>query len=754
MPDYSCYITIVNKLNCSLTFLNDGADHGYWEVDPPSTIEANSTSKEFQLKDRWGPNGTDGWVRYRVDLADATSDSGKPVIRVHFADPTGNNDNEFDVSAKVKDRSDVACYLFAFSNTDYPKRDHPLKVTLTIGYNTSLETSSKVASLSVPKPIIRVRNTKDVVNFRNNLVVWRSDNLGEYEDNSDDEQVGSYYPVAVDVTDMSITARDVDVYVNVKDQMLGVPFVLYGGTDAAGTVASSDVSQPLMFYTSGEQRIRVTMSPPWERDDTPWAVAGNVTWRFHVTPTSQDVGINSTRLEFYAINKRLPSFYKNVVGVTLLRRFVVPLRDNSIPWVTHCCNGTFTDFKFKHDSRSGKASYVGTYAGGSFKLASYLSDIKTGTTVNCYDQAAIMQICLGLAPAAINAKYVFMDPFGWIVATNLVGRGQCNNPFFLNSSYNPNQVCENNASNRSRFANHAFVSMDPDNKNKIVDACSKPYTGDVNLDKYIKASIQTVDDTRLYRSQGVSPGTSADADFDVSGVTHLDGTTPGVEHLLDLAAAPGPAGPERRSNAALADLFSPSNPIWAELGWTPSRHTIAASPAGTDAEWILTSSSTDEPATTAVGVTIFLASNGLRSASIALGTHLGTYSHPLVEGFFQPPADARRVRGQLNLESGANEGGSAVVLWVYGNVFVQIAHRRVDANGGDGGVEVLHRLADVLHRCIEEGAKDNAVLLKHNPDEGYFEFFAASAGDETITFSFAHQTTLNSAVRQLQVTIV
>jgi hypothetical protein len=47
----------------------------------------------------------------------------------------------------------------------------------------------------------------------------------------------------------------------------------------------------------------------------------------------------------------------------------------------------------------------------------------------------------------------------------------------------------------------------------------------------------------------------------------------------------------------------------------------------------------------------------------------------------------------------------------------------------------------------------NAVLIEHNLAEGYFKFYAASAGTEAITFSFAHQPTLSSASRGLEVTI-
>ncbi|KAK6506850.1 hypothetical protein TWF481_005310 [Arthrobotrys musiformis] len=127
MPDYSCYITIKNTLDCSLTFINDGAEHGSWEINPPNIIGAHTTSSQFQLKDHLGLNGSAGWVRYRVDLADAPDNASKPIVYVYFADPTGENDNEFEANATIKDGQFAqACYLFAFSNTDFPKRDHPL----------------------------------------------------------------------------------------------------------------------------------------------------------------------------------------------------------------------------------------------------------------------------------------------------------------------------------------------------------------------------------------------------------------------------------------------------------------------------------------------------------------------------------------------------------------------------------------------------------------------------------------------------
>jgi hypothetical protein len=580
-----------------------------------------------------------------------------------------------------------------------------------------------------------------------NLVVWKSASPGDYEDDSDPQVAGSFYPVAVNVASPPLMSAAMDVYVNVADQMLGVPFILYGGNDVAGNVVSSDPSQPLMFYTAGTQRIRVSVSPSWANESTPWAVVGNITWRLKVSPTGQVIGINSARLEFYAIAKSLPNFYRSVVNVTLLRRFVVPLRDSATSWVDHCCKQTFTNFSFRYDSYYGAPKYVSTMEGGSFKLGSYLRDIGTRTVLNCYDQAGIMQICLGLSPATNGAGYVYMRKFGWTVTTELVGRGQCNNPFYLNNAYNSSIVCGNDDSNRSAFANHAFVSLKP--SAKIVDTCCGYHNGTLTLQEYITAAVQTEADTTLYRSTGKTPGTANDADFNVSGITDLTGATsltampisariamapahvPAVSSILPDVPVPFPEDvanmlelatvvdrhiPERRSNAALSDFFTPAT--LTPLGWRVSRPAeITASAAGTDAEWVLTTQyddyndddddgggGSDNDDGGDITVSIFLSSGGLRGATLALGTHLGTYSQALGDVF-----RAGGVRGQLNLESAPQDaegyaGERLILLWVYGNVFVRIAHRSDDGDR-DGDGSGVRGLADALHRFIEQGAR-------------------------------------------------
>lgn len=277
-----------------------------------------------------------------------------------------------------------------------------------------------MTSIRVQNPIVQVCNTKDEVKFGDNLLIWESEKLAEYEDNSDAEVVGSYYPVAIDIAGTSPLSRALDVYVDIGDQILGVPFILYGGNAAANNVASSDVSEPIIFCFAGTYMSQVVVSPPWESLETPWAVAGNLAWRLEVVPTKQVIGINSTRLEFYAITKNTPSFYKSVVDVTLLRCFVIPRHGNSngSSWIDYCCER----IAFLSDSCHGAPSYAAKDEGGSFNLKSYLNDIGKRTKVNCFGQASIMQICLGLGPATNDAGYVYMNKIGWIATTELVGR--------------------------------------------------------------------------------------------------------------------------------------------------------------------------------------------------------------------------------------------------------------------------------------------------------------------------------------------
>ena len=128
-----------------------------------------------------------------------------------------------------------------------------------------------------------------------------------------------------------------------------------------------------------------------------------------------------------------------------------------------------------------------------FHLSGYFGRSE-GNVVNCYDQAGGLAI-LGRV-IGVEAEMRHMDPFGYILETDLIGRGRCNNPFFANPAYpfNPNPVCPTNAPDRSAFGNHRFVQFN----SRIFDACAGPVCGIRTFDEYKANAIDTVTTNTLY----------------------------------------------------------------------------------------------------------------------------------------------------------------------------------------------------------------------------------------------------------------
>jgi hypothetical protein len=164
-------------------------------------------------------------------------------------------------------------------------------------------------------------------------------------------------------------------------------------------------------------------------------------------------------------------------------------------------------FGMTYDTTNG-APYYGMVWGtsGDFNLTGYMSG---GGVVNCYDQAAGITVCARLL--GIGVDYLFMTPFGYILATDLVGIGECNNPLFNNPEcqypqplLGPGGVTDEVYPNRLAFGNHAFVRYVA----SILDATGGPHTGTETLLGYAAASI---DISTLAESEA-----SPDADHDLT----------------------------------------------------------------------------------------------------------------------------------------------------------------------------------------------------------------------------------------------
>ena len=146
----------------------------------------------------------------------------------------------------------------------------------------------------------------------------------------------------------------------------------------------------------------------------------------------------------------------------------------------------FAGHGLTYDTVRGRSSYIKfrTWDDASFRIGPYLTK-KRGAIVNCYDQACSLAI-LGRSLGA-NADIVYMEPFGYIKQTWLVGGIESNNPFFSSPRYDSRAVCPTNSPSRSGFGNHMFVTLG----GNAFDACAGPVTGQWTRIEYIEHVIDT-----------------------------------------------------------------------------------------------------------------------------------------------------------------------------------------------------------------------------------------------------------------------
>ncbi len=86
MADFSCYVTIYNNTPYTLSLTNSGDAWGKWTIAPPTTISPFQATSQFQLQDKAGPNGTQGFVTYTANSPAADA------FTMNFSDPySGSN---------------------------------------------------------------------------------------------------------------------------------------------------------------------------------------------------------------------------------------------------------------------------------------------------------------------------------------------------------------------------------------------------------------------------------------------------------------------------------------------------------------------------------------------------------------------------------------------------------------------------------------------------------------------------------------
>jgi hypothetical protein len=186
---------------------------------------------------------------------------------------------------------------------------------------------------------------------------------------------------------------------------------------------------------------------------------GMLNWRMEASPFGQ-MAMNGTLIELFFVlatpdSKYTPGVWVEALRLVCLRGPVtgVGVKEDvrAVGSITRYCH---TDHKMRYDTVEGGPKFGVGGRGGDFQLWDYLH--RARTTVNCYDQAGAVQSlsgCLGIFPT-----WIYMDPYGFIQQTNLVGvPGGCNNPFFDDWRNTRTPLTAQNDPRRSGFGNHAFI---------------------------------------------------------------------------------------------------------------------------------------------------------------------------------------------------------------------------------------------------------------------------------------------------------
>ena len=551
----------------------------------------------------------------------------------------------------------------------------------------------------MPEPALNVYNTKvpPVIYRTDGQLIWDSAKSSTFEDNRADV-AGSFSPVTVDMTREAI----VEIVMEIDENLVGVPFNIQADLGEDRKVIYGHVTQ--YFTDAGPQKVLARVKPSWQSSTFPWALIGDVVWKLYTPSTRQSIKMATTRLEIYGLTKSLPKYFANVIDVGFLRAFILPARHSGeTDWITYVIRTTFESygpFCFRYDTRYG-ASHFGPYGfGGNFNLRSWVRQcLIRNAIVNCYDQAGIFQIGLGLSPHA-KSTWKFLSPFGYISQTNLIGVGPCNNPFY--ESNGSTALVDNNNTRRTAFGNHCFVAV-ASTEDHIADSCAGPHIVSETIQGYIDAAVQRAgtgpNQTTLY-SGWFRPGTAEDV-LDGYGVTSLNKGVPSLTELEVFKPHNGVTSAMRMAlNSGWKDFMSININLPA-IHSSISASTLPildyshdVSPFGSEIRYELFSS----PYPTSVH---FVTLSSPVHARMYFQFHLCKYSRPLAEIFTPTPANL--AKGTRCLTSSPNARDHGLMIWTSGNVFAYLA-------GPMGIYELNEKFADPLYQLMLEGIADVEAL--------------------------------------------
>ncbi|GJJ03321.1 hypothetical protein RugamoR64_38590 [Duganella rhizosphaerae] len=402
-------------------------------------------------------------------------------------------------------------------------------------------------------------------------------------------------------------------------------------------------------------------------------VAGDFGWYVVNEVDGSQSYLATTRLELTWIYQEPADFYNGISQSLVLRPLFAQLNGATMAdIVANVADYAYFGFNKTYDVQAGGPHFVAGPYGGSFQLGQYLS-LGTQQQVNCYDQAGIVQILLG--SLGLPSAWAYMNPFGFINTTDLIGTGLCNNPFY--GSNNTTPVVSENDPYRTSFGNHAFVLFN----NMVIDACAGPHTGAESLNAYINAAIDT--QTTLPGNTG----TAADVS-DEAGISSLSMALPASEDPEYIGSLKKLLGPRDRLLAALPDSTALVN--WAQLmqdlrsdfQLTLVHHGAIAATDGVLASWLL------EREQAVLEVRVFRAKNRLVALSRAID-YLAAFQHDPAACLMPAPSFGA---------AGLQTADQSLVIFIHRNAFVVVSGMGIGAGA----------IASRIHAAL-----DGAPLVPH-----------------------------------------
>lgn len=294
------------------------------------------------------------------------------------------------------------------------------------------------------------------------------------------------YPVAYDSND----SKEPQLLINLSEinvELLGTSLKAFSNDDTNG---KSILFSGIIMNTNEPITLNTTTIPHGFS-----YLPNNILYYEIELENGEVIPLGSSPIEIYRVNlKHFPTMLsKKGIPVEALRQLAntsSKIDTSSSAQLANLVNSVFSYTPPRYNVINGAPSFItvnGSWNNITLHYNAYLNaNYQPNSMLNCYDTASMLQYLILMDNQ--KALYSFMEPFGYLTATPLIGRGQCNNPFYGGSGGYP--VVNQMDPTRTAFGNHAFVYIN--GLNTVADACAGPHTGGETAQQYVTSAVDTI----------------------------------------------------------------------------------------------------------------------------------------------------------------------------------------------------------------------------------------------------------------------